>query len=352
MAADQDDRVVRDSDERRRQDGGERLVVVAVVQQPQVGEEVDHLLLAEVAAARRTVRRQPSLRSADSYRSASVPAANRSTISPRAAAPLSTSSRTLRAIERASPSRQLVPAPCSLLVAHLQLDGMTEHRVGKLTRGSERLVVVPELLTEEVVDRSEHLGPRAVVAGQRQVLRGRLAAVAEDGDVGVPEAVDRLELVADEEHVRRAGPAAHQVDHVALQSVRVLELVDHDRAEAQLLELAHLVVVAQQVARVELEVFEVERRLALLRRRILDREQVQKLLQQLAVSGGELLERRLLQPVARRAELGGSVAGRRKIEIEQLFGIGAEREPGVRRRELGGRRVRIGGEAWRRRVAR
>ena len=37
----------------------ERLVVVAVVEQPQVGEEVDDLLLAEVAAAGRAVGRQP-----------------------------------------------------------------------------------------------------------------------------------------------------------------------------------------------------------------------------------------------------------------------------------------------------
>ena len=37
----------------------ERLVVVAVVQQPQVGEQVDDLLLAEVPPPRRAVGRQP-----------------------------------------------------------------------------------------------------------------------------------------------------------------------------------------------------------------------------------------------------------------------------------------------------
>ena len=42
----------------RGEHGDERLVVVAVVQEPQVGEQVDDLLLAEVAAARRPVGRQ------------------------------------------------------------------------------------------------------------------------------------------------------------------------------------------------------------------------------------------------------------------------------------------------------
>ena len=56
--ADQDERVVGDADERRGQHGEERLVVVAVLQQPQVVEQVDDLLLAEVAAAGHPDRRQ------------------------------------------------------------------------------------------------------------------------------------------------------------------------------------------------------------------------------------------------------------------------------------------------------
>ena len=59
MTADQHERVVRDADERRGQHGGERLVVVAVAEQAQVHEQVDHLLLAEVAPAGRAERRQP-----------------------------------------------------------------------------------------------------------------------------------------------------------------------------------------------------------------------------------------------------------------------------------------------------
>ena len=55
---DQHQCVVRNADERRRQDGEERLVVVAVVEEAQVGKQVDDLLLAEVAAARSPVGRQ------------------------------------------------------------------------------------------------------------------------------------------------------------------------------------------------------------------------------------------------------------------------------------------------------
>src|SRR4051794_4999271 len=108
-------------------------------------------------------------------------------------------------------------------------------------------------------------------------MRGPLPALAEHGDVGVPEAVDRLKLVADEEELRRRAPhlgfpgrrwsrlcrvwrrqpgARDQVDELALEPIRVLELVDHDRAEAQLLALADRVIVPQEVARRELQVLE------------------------------------------------------------------------------------------------
>ena len=57
--AQQRERVVRDADERRREHRQERDVVVAVLQQAEVHEQVDDLLLAEVALAGRAVRRQP-----------------------------------------------------------------------------------------------------------------------------------------------------------------------------------------------------------------------------------------------------------------------------------------------------
>ena len=53
---------------------------------------------------------------------------------------------------------------------------MAEHRVGELAGGRERLVLVAERGLEEMVDRSEHLGPGAVVAPEHERL-WRLARV-------------------------------------------------------------------------------------------------------------------------------------------------------------------------------
>src|SRR5205823_1803041 len=194
---------------------------------------------------------------------------------------------------RDRPRLALTPAGARLavcvLVADQQLDGVAEDRVCELARSRERLVAVAELVAEQVVDRREHLGPRAVVARERKTLCRRFAPLAEDRDVGMSEPVDRLEFVTDEKDVARA--VTEQVDQVALQAVRVLELVDHDRAETKLLRLAHLLVVAEQVAREELQVLEVEGRLALLRGRVLGGEEIEQLLQQLAVARCQLLER-------------------------------------------------------------
>ena len=58
VPANEHERVVGDADERRRENRRQCDVVVAVVQEPQVGEEVDDLLLAEIAAAGRAIGRQ------------------------------------------------------------------------------------------------------------------------------------------------------------------------------------------------------------------------------------------------------------------------------------------------------
>ncbi len=180
VAADQDERVVRDADERRGEHRDERLVVVAVAQQPQVEQQVDHLLLAEVAA--------PGARGRSAARaSAAPPRTTRRRCRPRTgarsrpalAAPSSTSSRTRRATCRASARRQCSP-PLAIrrLVGDEQLDRMAEDRVGELARGRERLEAVAERGLEEVVDGGEHLGPRAVVLRQRQPLRPPRRAAA------------------------------------------------------------------------------------------------------------------------------------------------------------------------------
>jgi hypothetical protein len=206
------------------------------------------------------------------------------------------------------------------LVGDEQLDGLAEDRVRELARGGERLEVVAEVAPEEVVDRREHLRARAVVAGEHEPAALRLAPLAEHLDVGVTEAVDRLELVADDEDVPQHGPgrrsaasgvrrrrswappggslsrpgAGEEVDQVALESVRVLELVHHDRAEAERLLVADLRMLAKEVPREELEVLEVERGLAALGCGVGVGEAVQELLNEVAVPHRELVERRVL----------------------------------------------------------
>src|SRR5207237_272514 len=69
------------------------------------------------------------------------------------------------------------PVLAGVLVARLvrdeQLDRVTEHRRLELARGGERLEAVAEFGLEELVDRGEHLRPRAVVAREREHLAGR-----------------------------------------------------------------------------------------------------------------------------------------------------------------------------------
>src|SRR5207302_1655419 len=103
------------------------------------------------------------------------------------------------------------------------------------------------------------------------------APLAEHADVCVTKAVDRLELVADEENFAFARPGGEEVDQLALQPVRVLELVDHDRAEPQLLALADGRFVAKQISRAQLQILEVECGLAVLRLLVLSGEAGQKL---------------------------------------------------------------------------
>ena len=170
---------------------------------------------------------------------------------------------------------------------------MAEDGIRELGRGRERLVLVAEGPREQVVHRCEHLRPRAVVACQGQQVRGLRAALAEHLDIRVAKAVDRLELVADREDFGRVRMRC-EVDELALEPVRVLELVDHDEPEAQADRVADLLVVAQEVPRRELEILEVDDGLAPLRRVVLGREPLEQLLEQLAVVRGELLERGLL----------------------------------------------------------
>ena len=297
-APQQDERVVGDADERRGEHGHERLVVVAVVEQAQVREQVDDLLLPVVVAPGRAEGRQAL-------------GAQLLLVEPRVGAGREQEhdlarSRLARVDERAHALRdvaRLCGAPVrprvlvAVLVGDEQLDGRAERGVREASRGRERVERLAEVGSEQVVDHVEDLGTRAVVLRQRQHAARLLAPLAEDLDVRVPEAVDRLELVPDEEQL--AVLAGEEVDQLALQPVRVLELVDHHRAEAPALALADVVVLLQDLAREKLEVLEVERGLTVLRLAVGAVVGEQELLELLAVSGGERFERGPLDGVPR-----------------------------------------------------
>ena len=218
------------------------------------------------------------------------------------------------------------------LVRDEQLEGCPEDRVAVAFGRRQLLEALAELVVEQLVHRREDLGPRAVVERQRQHVWRRLAPVAEHRHVGVPEAVDRLELVADEEQLLR-GAGAEQIDQSCLQLVRVLELVDHDRAESQLLELPDRLIRFDQLHRAKLQVFEVERRLAVLCFRVGLREAGEELLQELPVARCELLEGDRVDVLARIAERRRARAAdgrRRQLDqalrearrLEEIEGVG------------------------------
>ena len=214
-------------------------VVVAVVEKPQVGEQVDDLLLSEVPAAGRPVRRQPL-------------APKRLLVALGVGAGGEEHDDLARlGLARVDELADAARDPASLavtpvlarvrearLVGDEQLDRVPEDRIGELGGRRERLVVVAEGVPEQVVHRREHLRTRAVVACEREQARRLRPALAEDLQVGVAEAVDRLELVADGEDLGEIG-MRDEVDELALEPVRVLELVDHDHPEAELRLLAH-----------------------------------------------------------------------------------------------------------------
>ncbi len=141
----------------------------------------------------------------------------------------------------------------------------------------------------------------------RPAAAGRCVVAAEDLDVRVAEAVDRLALVADAEEV----VAREQLQQLVLERVGVLELVHEHVREALAVARAQRPVGAQQVAREQLEVLEVEPRAAALGGLVALAEQRQQVAQQrvveeLAVGEAELAvgRQRLLvgdADVARRA---------------------------------------------------
>ena len=102
------------------------------------------------------------------------------------------------------------------------------------------------------------------MAGSERKLRVRLRVrpglrvgrplAVEAAHVGVAEAVDRLQAVADQEPVL----LAQRVEQLDLEAVRVLELVDHHALQALGVRRGDLRAAAQQVARRDREVRVVE----------------------------------------------------------------------------------------------
>ena len=97
-----------------------------------------------------------------------------------------------------------------------------------------------------------------------------------------------------------------EVDELALEQVRVLELVDHHDAEAQPRGLAYLLVVPKQIASRELEVLEIDDRLAPLRETRTRRRSARAAPGKARDRCRELFQRGLLEPLARVLVRGGA----------------------------------------------
>ena len=123
----------------------------------------------------------------------------------------------------------------SLAVVHGQQELHRRRTVRLIDERGERLEA-GEQAAPDRVGRGDQPGRRPEVPGQGKrhpvgliSLLEPAVLLAVDLDVRVAEAVDRLELVADEEQARIR--AAQLLDQPQLEAVRVLELVDHEVGE-------------------------------------------------------------------------------------------------------------------------
>jgi hypothetical protein len=273
--ADQGDGVERQPGERRRQHAVHRQLVERVRERGQPLAQVGDLLLLPVAAPADHVSVDPPLRERalveahvrgrpeQEHDVAPLPAA----LDAQLVDALGKQARlggaprrggVHRGAERVVGAERLVPALLAE-VGHQQLDRRGHARRLRLAARLKRLEALRPDPGEAAVDRLEHLGTAAEVDGDAlrpPVGGGALPVTAEHLHVGVPEAVDRLVLVADSEQV----VALEQLQQLVLKRVGVLELVDEHVLEALGVLMAQALVVAQQVAREQLEVLEVEPR--------------------------------------------------------------------------------------------
>ena len=281
-AREQDQRVRPDAAERRGEHAEQRLLVERVRERGEVGEAVADRLLGPVAAAADDVGRhalllerlleQPQRRGrADEHDDVARGPAGLEL----APEPVGDHARLGAAVGLgldAGEPEAVVLLPAAgvgdeQLDARLgvaRLAGVEQAQLAAPVRrgaGQQRREALRPLGRERAVEHVEQLLAGAEVGGQRAhpPLPQRRPPLAEDRHVGVAEAVDRLELVADREQV----VALEHLEHVELEPVRVLELVDHDQPEALGPALAAggrrgVAGGGEQVADAELEVLEVE----------------------------------------------------------------------------------------------
>ena len=141
--------------------------------------------------------------------------------------------------------------------------------------GEARLSSGREHCLEALVDEGEDRRAGAEVGGNRQKAAGVLgtkgvARLHVGADIGAPEAIDRLLGVADQEERARPNPelgpvvvaihslAAQPPEDLGLLRVSILKLVDEDMCETLPKRPAHVIMVAQQVARGKNQIIEIE----------------------------------------------------------------------------------------------
>ena len=130
------------------------------MEQSQVCEQIDDLLLSEVAAAGRAVGRQ-----AAAPELLLVPLGVRAgreeqdDLTGLGGSRVDELLHTPRDVARLGAAPMLSGARVARLVGHEQLDRLPEDRIRELARRGERLELVAEMRAEEMVDGGEHLRP-------------------------------------------------------------------------------------------------------------------------------------------------------------------------------------------------
>ena len=174
----------------------------------------------------------------------------------------------------------LLGAGLAVFVGHGDVEGRDAQAVvaivmERVEGGEAGLPIGREHGLEALVDEGEDRGAGAEIGGDRQEAVGVLGAegVARlhiGADIGAAEAIDRLLGIADQEERARPdaepGPVVVAIDRLAakppedlgLQGIGVLELVDEDVGETLPERAADVVMVAQQIARGEDQIVEVE----------------------------------------------------------------------------------------------